>query len=305
MSHLPLQRVLIVGAGTMGRQIAVSCRLAGLDVVLYDANPHALDQASREAELRATGFQPDPIAQARRMRILSQLRVTTDPRAAAADIDLLIEAVPEKLPLKREVFRQFHAVAPPRALFATNTSTLLPSAMAEATGRPAQFAAMHFNLERDLVELMPHAGTAPDTVDRLQAFCRRIGHVAVVCRCEFPGYVFNNLLMVLNGTAIALAAQGVATVEDIDRAWMQAMRMEIGPFGVLDGIGLDTAYRVTEVRAQLTRDPQGLKNAEFLKRYVDAGRLGVKTQAGFYDYPDPAYQRPEFLRGRPGYCDAA
>jgi 3-hydroxybutyryl-CoA dehydrogenase len=286
-----IQRVLIVGAGTMGRQIAVACRLADLDVVLYDTNPQSLAAAGREADFRAGGFRPDPVVVAHRARILSQLHVVTDLHAAAAGIDLLIEAVPEKLPLKRDVFRQWAGVCPPEALFATNTSTLLPSAMAEATGRPALFAAMHFNLERDLVEIMPHAGTAPATVQRLQTFCDRIGHVAIVCQREFPGFVFNNLLMMLNGTAIALAANGVASVEDIDRAWMQAMRMEIGPFGVLDGIGLDTAYRVTELRAQLTRDPQGLKNAQFLKQYVEGGRLGIKSGAGFYEYPEPSYQQ--------------
>ncbi|HUQ69883.1 MAG TPA: 3-hydroxyacyl-CoA dehydrogenase NAD-binding domain-containing protein [Planctomycetaceae bacterium] len=298
MSDGTIQRVLIVGAGTMGQQIAVACRLAGLDVVLYDANPQALDVAHRDAERRAFGFQPNPVVVANRARILSQLRIVTDPCSAAAGIDLLIEAVPEKLPLKRDVFRQFHAVCPPETLFATNTSTLLPSQMAEATGRPAKFAAMHFNLERDLVEIMPHPGTVPETVRQLQAFCDRIGHVAIVCKREFPGFVFNNLLMMLNGTAIALAANGVASVEDIDRAWMQAMRMEIGPFGVMDGIGLDTAYRVTELRAQLTRDPQGLKNAQFLKQYVERGRLGIKSGAGFYEYPEPSYQKQQFPRVR-------
>jgi len=296
MSDGTIQRVLIVGAGTMGQQIAVACQLAGLDVVLYDTNPQALDAAQRDAERRALGFQPDQAVVANRTRILSQLRIVTDPRAAAAGIDLLIEAVPEKLTLKRDVFRQFQAVCPPEALFATNTSTLLPSAMAEATGRPARFAAMHFNLERDLVEIMPHSGTAPQTVQQLQALCERIGHVAIVCSTEVPGFVFNNLLMTLNGTAIALAANGVASVEDIDRAWMQAMRMEIGPFGVMDGIGLDTAYRITELRAQLTRDPQGLKNAQFLKQYVEVGRLGIKSGAGFYEYPEPSYQREQFPR---------
>jgi 3-hydroxybutyryl-CoA dehydrogenase len=291
MPKRTIHRVLVVGAGTMGQQIAVSCRQSGLDVVLYDSNPQALEMARQAVERRPLNIQPDRFVAASRARILSQLRVVTDPAKAAADIDLLIEAVPEKLSLKREVFRQFHAVCPPAALFATNTSTLLPSAMAESTGRPAQFAAMHFNLERDLVELMPHPGTAAETLDRLRTFCERINHVVVVCKTEFPGFVFNNLLMMLNGTAIALAANGVASLEDIDRAWMQATRMDIGPFGIMDGIGLDTAYRVTELRAQLTRDPQGLKNAQFLKQYVEAGRLGIKTGAGFYEYPQPSDQQ--------------
>lgn len=291
MPERTIQRVLVVGAGTMGQQIAVSCRLGGLDVVLYDSNPQAIEMARQAVEQRPLNLQPDRVVAANRARILSQFLIVTDPEKAAADIDLLIEAVPEKLSLKREVFRQFHAVCPPAALFATNTSTLLPSAMAEATGRPAQFAAMHFNLERDLVELMPHPGTAAATLDRLRTFCERINHVVVVCKTEFPGFVFNNLMMMLNGTAIAIAANGVASLEDIDRAWMQATRMDIGPFGIMDGIGLDTAYRVTELRAQLTRDPQGLKNAQFLKQYVDAGRLGIKTGAGFYEYPQPSCQR--------------
>ena len=291
-----IQRVLIVGAGAIGRQIAVQCASHGFNVTLCDKNQNSLGSAVNECRdlFKALGDQKQLTAE-EISSAMARIQPTCDPRAAAADADLLIEAVPEQLQLKREVFSEFHQYCPPRTLFTTNTSMLLPSMLAASTGRPAQFAAFHFLMESELVEIMPHAGSSTETIEALQAVARRLGHVAITCHREQPGYLVNTMLMALNASALTLAANGVASIEDIDRGWMKGVNVDRGPFGILDVVGIDTAWQITEYGAKWIKNPQTKKNADYLKQYVDQGFLGVKSGRGFYTYPNPAYRQPEFL----------
>jgi len=288
-----IRQVLVVGGGTMGQQIACHCLAHGLNVRIHDVNPDALKTAQAVKFLNASVFQSrlaDRIG-----GLIASLTVETDPTRAARDVDLLIEAVPERASLKRIVFEQFGALCRPEAIFTTNTSTMLPSMLAAASGRPAQFAAMHFGLQGELVEIMPTPLTSSETIQSLQEFARSIHHLPIVCRKEVPGYVLNTMLMSLNAAALRLVVDGVASVEDIDRAWMRTMDVGIGPFGILDGVGLDTAWSITEFRAKLHKEPETQRIADFLKTFVDQGRLGVKSGAGFYTYPQPAYKAQDFL----------
>ena len=169
---------------------------------------------------------------------------------------------------------------------------------AEATGRPAQFAALHFHHEvwvSNVVDIMPHPGTAEETVELLYAFAKRIGQIPILLRKENYGYVFNAMFNELNTAAVSLVVNGVASIEDVDRAWIGVMKMPLGPFGWLDGIGLDTCWKITEYWAKTLGDEQLQKNSDFFKEYVDKGYLGVKSGRGFYVYPAPAFQDPGFL----------
>jgi 3-hydroxybutyryl-CoA dehydrogenase len=293
MSVDDVRRVLVVGGGTMGQQIAAYCVLHDVEVVIYDIDPAALQ---RGAAVKAIAGDLFSSRDAERIeQIVAGLDVESDPNEAARDVDLLIETVPEKVKLKREVFAQFDVLCPPNAIFTTNTSTFLPSALADATGRPSQFAALHFGLRGAVAEIMPHPRTSPKTVRRLQTFARKIGHLPITCRKESPGHVINTLLFALNAAALRLAADGVASIEEIDRAWMKALDVPFGPFGLLDGVGLDTAWSITEFRAKLQKDVEIQKIADFLKQYVDQGRLGIKSGLGFYEYPNPAYRETRFF----------
>jgi 3-hydroxybutyryl-CoA dehydrogenase len=294
-----VKRVLVVGAGTMGQQIGLQCAMHGYDVVLYDIAPDMVDQALRHVRetvdsLRSGGR----LTQAQAHAALNRVTATSDPEVAAFEVDLLSESVPEDPELKGRVFAQFHQLCPPRAIFTTNTSSLVPSMFAEATGRAAQFAALHFHQpvwDSNVVDIMPHPGTSVETVALLRAFAKRIGQIPIELKRESYGYVFNSMLNALNRAALTLAASGVASVEDIDRAWMGVMKMPIGPFGILDGVGLDTAWHITHYWAEALDDEELRGNAEFLKGYLDQGRLGVKSGRGFYEYPEPAYQNPGFI----------
>jgi 3-hydroxybutyryl-CoA dehydrogenase len=174
---------------------------------------------------------------------------------------------------------------------------------ADATGRPGKLAAFHFYQyvwDSNLVDVMPHPGTLPETVQLLQAFAKRIGQVPLVFKKEHPEYVVNAILGAINNTALNLVFRDeVASIEDVDRAVMIVMKLRAGPFGSLDVVGLDTVWHIAQTRAKLSGDPNIQAGADRLKReYVDKGWFGVKTGRGFYSYPNPAYARADFLAGK-------
>jgi 3-hydroxybutyryl-CoA dehydrogenase len=267
--------------------------------VLYDIEPAALETGMRRIHAYADDLVATrAIDAATHQRALANISQTTDSAIAAADVDLVSESVPEDPALKGRVLGEFDALCPPRTVFTTNTSTLLPSMFAAATGRPDRFAALHFHppvWSSNVVDVMPHRGTSPETTALLLAFARRIGQIPIYLRKESYGYVFNAMYTAINREAIALVANGITSIEDVDRAWMGVMKMPIGPFGMLDGVGLDTVWHITDHWARQTGDAQLRTNADFVKAYVDRGCLGVKTGEGFYQYPNPAWAAPGFV----------
>ena len=300
MTAQEIRKILVIGGGTMGRQIALQCALQGCSVVIYDLQIELLEKALagiRKMARRVAANQGVPPDQAE--SILERIAATTDPKTAAADVDLVSESVPEDPALKEKVFSLFGRLCPPHAIFTTNTSTLLPSMIAPATGRPEKFLAFHFHDIRAtaIVDVMPHPGTDPEATELVRAFAERIGLIPIVLKREAHGYVFNFMLIALSQAAQTLAEQGIASVEDIDRAWMGVTGMFLGPFGIMDSVGIDTVCEITRYWAEKNNDPQALRNAEFLKRYVGEGRLGQKSGKGFYTYPKPLFTRPGFIRG--------
>jgi 3-hydroxybutyryl-CoA dehydrogenase len=294
-----VRRVAIVGAGTMGQQIGFQCAGHGYDVVLYDVDSAALEQACARIDTYAQGLEAGGVISSEvRASARARITLTSDAAVAAENVDLLSEAVPEDPGLKGRVLAEFDAACPARTIFMTNTSTLVPSQFAEASGRPDRLLALHFHLPvwiNNLADVMPHAGTAPEVTELVVAFARRIGQVPIELHQEHHGYVFNSMYSALNRAAISLAQQGVASIEDIDRAWMHITKAPVGPLGALDAVGLDTAWAITDYWARQLGDEDLVANAAFLKAYVDRGDVGVKSGRGFYTYPDPAYAQPGFI----------
>ncbi len=298
-----IRKILVVGMGKMGQMIALQCARFGYEVVAYDPIAKSLENARVQipalaAELTAQQKLTPEASEAALLRI----HYTSRPEDGA-DADLLSESVPEDPDLKAKIFAQFHNICQPRTVFTTNTSTLLPSMWAEATGRPAQFAALHFldPFEAPLVDVMPHPGTSPEIVELLSAFAKRIKQVPLIFKKEYRGYVSNAIFEGMNSVALKIALQEkVASVEDVDRAVMIHFGMPIGIFGLLDRIGLDTIWHVMQTNAKMSGDPGAQQFADEFKRdYIDKGWLGKKSGQGFYTYPDPAYLRPEFLGSEP------
>jgi 3-hydroxybutyryl-CoA dehydrogenase len=223
-----------------------------------------------------------------RPAILSRIKFTTHPQEAVLDADLINESVTEDIAIKEKVWRQFGELAPSKTIFTTNTSYLLPSQFAAISGRPEKFCAFHFHdvFTAKVVDIMPHPGTDPELIPLLMDFGKSLNQVPVLVKKESPGYIFNFMLMALIGAAGKLKTSEVGSIEDIDKSWMVNFNMPMGPFGILDNVGLDTAWRVTKDRP----DSSSRAFAELLKSYIDQGKLGEKSGEGFYKYPNPAYK---------------
>jgi len=286
-----IRHVLVVGAGTMGRQISLQCATHGYDVTLYDIAQEALEAATGQlkeyaAHLVAWGRLTQQEADA----ALARITTTNNAKQAAAQADLLSESVPEDPRLKGRVFAQFNKLCPSHTILTTNSSELLPSLMAEKTGRPDKFAALHFHQhvwEANVADIMPHPGTSKATMELLRAFAESIGQIPIVLKKEHPAYVFNHMLNALSEAALDLAVNNVASIEDIDCAWTGVMKTMVGPFGILDVVGLDLVWQISDMFAKSSGDPQIQARADFLKQYVDKGWLGVKSGRGFYNYTNP------------------
>ena len=282
---MSIRHVTLVGAGVLGAQIAFQTAFKGCDVSAYVPDQAALDKAGkvigwlqRRYLQDIDGADPQALAAA-----AGRIRWTTDLAAAVKDADLVIEAIPEQLELKRRVYAELGRLAPATAIFATNSSTLLPSAMADATGRPERFIALHFANEiwlHNVAEVMGHAGTDPEVFSTLVRFANDIGMVPVEIHKEKAGYVLNSLLVPLMSAASELLVDGIAEHEAIDRTWKIATGSPRGPFEIYDIVGLGTAYHIS-----LAGGPKQQAFARLLKeRYIDHGKLGVETGEGFYRY---------------------
>ena len=296
-----IRHVLVVGTGTMGQKIALQCARYGYEVIAYDGFAKSLENAQERIPAYAADLVSQGLMTAAEVEpTLARITYTLNPEDGA-QADLISESVLEDPELKGKIFAQFNAICPPHTLFTTNTSTLLPSMFAAATGRPDKFAALHFYgvWIKNLADIMPHPGTSPETLSLLEAFARRIGQVPTVLKKEYPGYIGNTILGALNAVAFKLVfVDRVASVEDVDRAFMLLEGTPYGPFGWLDSNGLDTIWHVMESGAKISGDPGAQEFADMFKReYIDKGWLGVKSGKGFYSYPNPAFLQPDFLRG--------
>jgi 3-hydroxyacyl-CoA dehydrogenase len=296
-----INRVLIVGAGTMGRQIAFQCALHGFDTVTYDVSDSVLERC-RARHQRFARFFVEVRGEDQQQvdAALARISYTCDLAAATREVDLVSESVPEIPEVKAEVYGRLNQLCPERTIFTTNTSTMLPSRMAALTGRPARFVALHFAnpvWSSNIGEVMGHEGTDPEVFERVLEFAAEIGMVPIRLEKEAAGFISNALLVPLLMAAQGLVANGVASHEDVDRTWMVMSGMPMGPFGIMDLVGLETALNISLHGAETKNDEQMRANAAYLKEhFVDRGKLGLKSGEGYYTYPDPAYKNEDFVR---------
>lgn len=297
-----IKNVLIVGSGTMGQEIGFQCARAELQVTFYDVSDDvlaaAMDRLKTSTSLQAAaGLYTVKEAEAAHKR----LKTSSDLEAAISSADFISESVPENIELKRKAWGEIGRLAPEHTIFTTNTSSLAPSEYAEATGRPDRFAAFHFHLpvaDNRIADVMTHGRTSKETMDLVEAFAKRIDIIPIRIEEEAPEYVFNAMLIAFLTAAGKLHAGGIASTEDIDRTWMSIMGVPVGPFGIMDGVGLDTCWGIMNGIAERGSDT-GLKAmVDLIKEKVDRGELGAKSGKGFYDYPAPAFAMEGFLGGK-------
>jgi 3-hydroxybutyryl-CoA dehydrogenase len=282
-----IKTLTVLGTGVLGSQIAYQAAFHGFAVTAYDVDGVALAKArARLARLvgiyRAANV--GGAGESKAEAALDNLRLTADLGDAVADADLVIEAVPELLEVKRDVYRVLAELAPAKTIFATNSSTLLPSDLKDSTGRPDRFLAIHYanNIwAQNIAEVMGTAETDPAVFDAVVEFARNSGLEPIEIRKEKAGYVLNSLLVPLLNAAAGLLMQGVATPETIDKTWRIATGAPSGPFQIYDVVGLGTAYNI----AASSPDAGSQAFARYLKdNYIDQGKLGVATGEGFYTY---------------------
>ncbi|PPF53264.1 3-hydroxybutyryl-CoA dehydrogenase [Clavibacter michiganensis] len=280
------EKVTVLGAGVLGAQIAFQAANHGKAVRCYDVDDAALEAARGRLDAIVAQFVADAGEdhRAAATEAAAGIALTSDLAAAVADADLVIEAVPERLELKQDVYRRIADAAPARTVFATNSSTLLPSAIADSTGRPDRFLALHFANHvwvQNTAEIMGTERTSPEVFDRVVAFAEEIGMVPIPLKKEQPGYVLNSLLVPLLEAAAALVLKGVADPATVDTTWRIATGAPLGPFQIYDVVGLRTAYAISAA----SDDPGAQAWAAHLKsEYLDQGKLGVESGEGFYAY---------------------
>ncbi len=291
-----INKVCVLGAGTMGLQISLMSARAGYEVIVFDAAEDALKQAPLRHKQMAQW-----IEQSGRFKfpslpeILSRISYTSDAARAAQNADFLSESVPEQLELKRKIHRQFESLCPAHAIITTNTSSLLVSDIDVVLNRPEQFASMHFHSGMTpLVDIMRGSKTSEKTARTVQKFVRSIGLVPMIMKKEKAGYLHNSILIAQLNAALSLAANGYGESYDIDRAWMLVTGQPSGPFAAMDSIGINVIYDLARGASE-AEFPGKNKIIEFLVPYVQRGELGIKTGKGFYTYPNPAFSKPLFL----------
>lgn len=281
-----MQNLTVLGTGVLGSQIAFQAAYHGKEVVAYDTSGEALaNLPARWAYLTPLYLRDLPDATPEKLdATIGRIRASSDLAEALKDAEIVIEAVPEVVEIKRDTWAKAGAVAPPSTVFATNSSTLLPSDIAEASGKPEAFLALHFANEvwrQNTGEIMGHAGTAPQYLDAVATFAEEIGMIPVRLKKEQPGYILNSLLIPFMTAAAKLYVRDVADIADIDAAWRRGAGSPFGPFEIYDIIGMVTPYNLNAH----SEDPELRDFAQILKRdFIDKGRLGRATGKGFYDY---------------------
>ncbi|MBN1528904.1 MAG: 3-hydroxyacyl-CoA dehydrogenase [Thermoleophilaceae bacterium] len=293
-------KIATAGAGTMGSQVAWQMAFHGKHVTVYDAIAAGLEKGRELHEEYAALFVEQRGASRREVEdTFARLTYTTDLAEAVRDADLISESVPEDLSIKESFWREASTHAPERTVFTTNTSTLAPSVLAGFVDRPQRFLALHFAIgvwDSNIGEVMGHAGTDPTVFENLLEFAGEIGLVPIPLRRERSGYIVNSLLVPWCTAALELLVSGVSDHQSIDRTWMITLQSGMGPFGMMDRMGLGVVHHVAKLVAETTPDSRALESARYLdEHYIQKGLLGVVTNEGFYRYPNPAFAQPGFV----------
>ena len=282
---MQIERVGVVGAGTMGNGIAQACAVAGVDVVMVDVAQAAVDRGLAAIDGSLERLQKkDKVTGDARKTALSRVRGTTS-YDDLANTNLIVEAATENLELKLKILRDIDRIARDGAIVASNTSSISITALAAVLRKPERFVGMHFFNPvpmMALVELIRGLQTSDETLASVRAFAQRLGKTPIVVK-NGPGFVVNRILCPMINEAVFALAEGLASAEDIDNGMRLGCNHPVGPLALADMIGLDVLLAVMNVFYADFNDPK-YRPAPLLKEMVAAGYLGRKTKRGFYRY---------------------
>ena len=280
---MSVQKVAVIGSGLMGRGIAYAAALGGFDTTLHDVSSTALDEAM--AQIRQDLDEGIARGKLKPAEAAAALRRLAPAQDLDDEADFVIEAVPEDIALKLRLFARLDALCRPEVVLASNTSGLSVTEIAAATQRPARVAGMHFFNpvpKMKLVEIVRGLDTADEALDIVATVARRMGKESVVVR-ESPGFVTSRINAMIGNEAFYMLEAGIASARDIDKALKLGLNHPMGPFELVDLVGLDTRLSVLEFLNKSLGDKY--RPCPLLVQYVKAGRLGRKAGRGVYEYP--------------------
>ncbi len=311
---MEIKNAAVAGGGVLGSQIALQSAYKGFNVTMWLRSEGSIDRARPKLErlrgiYRQTlqAMKTDPSAYCRGLAdspdvppeqidiliakvddAFNNIILTTSEQKAFGNADLVIEAIAEVIDEKEAFYTTLEDILPQHAILCTNSSTLLPSAMMGFTGRPDRFLALHFanNIwKNNTAEVMGTAKTSPESYQEVVAFAKAIGMIPLELKKEQPGYLLNSMLVPFLNSAEALLANGVADVETIDKAWTLGTGAPLGPFRILDIVGLTTAYNIVAASpAAKEEGSTAARIAALLKTKIDEGKTGINAGEGFYRY---------------------
>lgn len=311
---MEIKNVTVAGGGVLGSQIAMQAAYCGFNVTVWLRSEGSIDRAKPKFErLRdiyvstLEAMKTNPAAycrglttekelsdaqidelKAQAIAAYESLKLTTSYEEAGKDADIVIEAIAEEPKQKIDFYTELAKHLPEKTIILTNSSTMLPSTFAEYTGRPEKYMALHFANEiwrNNTGEVMGHPGTSPEVYEEVVKFTTAIKMIPLQLKKEQPGYILNSMLVPFLNAAQALLAKEVADPETIDKTWMLGTGAPLGPFRILDIVGLTTAYNIVAMNPE-AQDPESLpgKIAAMLKSYIDEGKTGINAGEGFYKY---------------------
>lgn len=293
-----INTVGIVGSGTMGRRIAFACIMNRRETRLYGRSPEKvqlainavrelIEERTHDGRISAEALEPA-------MKLLTGV---TSLDACISGADMVIESVSENIELKREILSAIDPLVGPETLLCSGTSSIPGSQLADTVTHPENFLNLNFGGPDNLkVEIMSQPLTAQNTMDSAAAFVGEMGLVPILVKKEIMGYAHNRLWRAMKKEVLFLINEGHIDAHDMDRAFMLEWNVPIGPCGLMDEIGLDVVRDIEMNYFKATGDPSD-RPPRVLTDLVDQGKLGVKSGEGFYEYPDPAYKEPGFLKG--------
>jgi len=289
---------MVVGSGFLGTQIGVLSARSGYTVSMQDVSSDALSGSEKAVdgylqEWLAAGDITEPDGD----DIKQRMSYTVDLTEAVQGAGMVIEAVVERLDVKREVFKKLDVLCDPGVVLATNSSSIKVSLIEGATRHPERVLNMHFYGQpwrRRILELMRGTKTTDEALEVAKVFSYSIGVKPLIVLKESTGFIFNRVWRAIKKESLTVVDEGVASFEDVDRAWMSLYDTDMGPFGLMDRVGLDVVRDIEMVYYRESEDPRDKPPGILLDR-ISRGELGVKTGKGFYTYPNPEYMVPGWL----------
>jgi len=295
-----IKKVAVIGTGTLGAQIAIQVAYYGYAVKAYDQDPEIFQKTIQKVKGMMKFLGEGPTMPAEEWeKAASKIKLAKDLDEVLKEADLVIEAIPENLELKRKVFAQIDSLAPKSALLTTNSSSIPISKIESATRRPEKCLNIHFYgpaISINIVDIMGGTKTPPEVIETAKQFIKSIHCIPLTVKKEILGFCFNSVWRAIKKQTLYMWAEGFVDFRDVDRAWMVFTKMNKGPFGLMDIVGLDVVHDIEMSYYNESKDPRD-HPPKALKEMIDRKELGMKTGKGFYTYPNPEFTKPDFLKG--------